>query len=162
MVPMLEPEVLYDGMHSRIRSRAVITESVQALMQALGEHGVDASGVILKTSMALSGKGTGRIDTPEEVAEDTLGALLEATPAQVPGIVFLSGGQTPDQATDNLRAIAQLAKSKNAPWPLTFSFSRALQEEALSMWAGKDENIQAAREIFLARLKKVSKASIGQ
>ncbi|HRH24470.1 MAG TPA: fructose-bisphosphate aldolase class I [Candidatus Paceibacterota bacterium] len=161
MVPMLEPEVLYDGMHSRMRSRAVITEAVSALMQALGEHGVDPSGVILKTSMALSGKGTGRIDSPEDVAEDTLGALLQAVPAVVPGIVFLSGGQTPDQATDNLRAIAQLAKAKNAPWPLTFSFSRALQEEALALWKGKEENVPAARAAFLSRLDKVSKAAAG-
>lgn len=162
MVPMLEPEVLYDGMHSRVRSRAVITDSVKALFIALDEHGVDPSGVILKTSMALSGKGTGKMDAPEEVAEDTLGALLEAVPKGVPGIVFLSGGQTPDQATDNLRAIAKLAREKNAPWPLTFSFSRALQEEALALWAGKEENVGVAREAFMKRLEKVSKAAVGE
>lgn len=161
MVPILEPEVLYDGMHSRVRSRAAITDTVKALMQALGEHGVDSSGVILKTSMAMSGKGTGRIDAPEEVAEDTLGALLEAVPASVPGIVFLSGGQGNDQATDNLRAIVKLAQAKNAPWGLSFSYARALQDEALKVWAGKDENVAAARDAFLARLDKVSKATAG-
>lgn len=162
MVPMLEPEVLYDGMHSRVRARAVITESLSALMQALTEHSVDPSGVIIKTSMALSGKGTGKMDTPEEVAEDTMGALMEAVPKGVPGIVFLSGGQTPDQATDNLRAIARVGTAKNAPWSLSFSFSRALQEEALALWKGKDENVEEARGAFMARLKKVSLASVGE
>lgn len=161
MVPILEPEVLYDGMHSRVRARAVITETLQSLMQALDEHGVDPSGILIKTSMALSGKGTGRIDTPEEVAEDTLGALMEAVPASVPGIVFLSGGQGNDQATDNLRAIAQKAQERNAPWSLTFSFARALQDEALKIWAGKDEHMPKAREAFFARLEKVSKAVQG-
>lgn len=161
MVPILEPEVLYDGTHSRVRSRAVITETMQALVQALGEHGVDPSGVIIKTSMALTGKGTGKIDTPEEVAEDTVAALMEGVPKGVPGIVFLSGGQKPDQAIDNLRAIAKLAKEKGAPWPLTFSYSRALQEEAMKLWDGKEENVEAARAVFLARLEAASKASLG-
>lgn len=162
MVPVLEPEVLYDGMHSRVKSRAVITQTVAAMFTALGEHGVDPGGVILKTSMAMSGKGTGKRDAPEEVAEDTLGALMEAVPKGVPGIVFLSGGQTPDQATDNLRAIARAAKEKNAPWPLTFSYSRAIQEDALAIWKGKEENVAAAREAYLARLTAVSKAAAGE
>ena len=162
MVPILEPEVLYDGAHSRLRCRAVITETLSTLIQALGEHGVDPSGVIIKSSMAMSGKGTGRIDTPEEVAEDTLAALTEAVPTLVPSIVFLSGGQRNDQATDNLRAIAKLAKTKGAPWGLTFSYARALQDEALKVWGGKDENVPAAREVFLARLAKVSQATKGE
>lgn len=161
MVPILEPEVLYDGAHSRVRSRAAITTALKTVMQALDEHGVDRSAVIVKTSMAMSGKGAGRIDAPGEVAEDTLGALLDAVPGDVPGIVFLSGGQTPDQATDNLRAIARAASAKSAPWPLTFSFSRAIQEEALMLWKGKEENVPAAREAFLSRLEKVSQASLG-
>jgi fructose-bisphosphate aldolase class I len=162
MVPILEPEVLYDGMHSRMRSRAVITDALHALVQALGEHGVDQSAVIIKTSMAMSGKGTGKIDTPEEVAEDTLGALTEAVPAVIPGIVFLSGGQGNDQATDNLRAIAKAAKAAGAPWGISFSYARALQDEALKVWGGKDENVAAAREAFLGRLLKVSKATLGE
>lgn len=161
MVPILEPEVLYDGMHSRVRSRAAITQALAAVVTALGEHGVDPSGLIIKTSMAMSGKGTGRIDSPEEVAEDTVGLLLEALPASIGGIVFLSGGQGNDQATDNLRAIAQLAAKKNAPWGLTFSYARALQDEALALWKGKDENVETARSAFLTRLAKVSKASAG-
>ncbi len=158
MVPMLEPEVLLDGNHSRLRAREVITKTMHALVAALEDQAVDLSGVIIKTSMAVSGKDSGRTDTPEEVAEDTLGALMEAVPASIPGIVFLSGGQTPDEATANLAAISKLVKAKNAPWPLTFSYARALQEEAIKVWAGKPENVPAAREVFMARLEKVSNA----
>jgi fructose-bisphosphate aldolase, class I len=161
MVPILEPEVLYEGTHSRMRCREVITETLGTLIKSLDEHAVDLSGVILKSSMAMSGKDTGRIDTPEEVAEDTVGAFLDSVPGHVPGIIFLSGGQGDDQATDNLRAIARLAKEKNVPWNLTFSYSRALQDDALKIWKGKDENVQAAQDAFIARLKKVSDASIG-
>lgn len=158
LVPILEPEVLFDGKHSRQRARAVITETLQTLFSVLDEQAVDRASLILKTSMALSGKETGKTDTPEEVAEDTLAALLESVPRQIAGVVFLSGGQTPDQATNNLRAITARARSVNAPWPLTFSYARALQEEALAAWKGKEENVAAARTAFLARLAKVSDA----
>ncbi len=159
MVPLLEPEVLLDGNHSRLRAREVIEKVLRALIAALEDQAVDLSGVIIKTSMALSGSDSGHEDTPEEVAEDTLGALLAAVPPIVPGVVFLSGGQTPDQATANLAAISKLARQRKAPWPLTFSYARALQEEALAIWIGKPENVPAARDAFLARLKKVSEAS---
>lgn len=158
MVPILEPEVLLEGKHSRIRCRAVLEQVLKVLFDALNEQCADLSGVILKTSMVLSGSESGRPDRPEEVAEDTLGALLAQVPAELGGIIFLSGGQTPDQATDNLRAICARAKEKKAPWPLTFSYARALQEEALVIWKGEDENVPAAREAFLARLKQVSEA----
>jgi fructose-bisphosphate aldolase class I len=161
MVPMLEPEVLLEGNHSRLRAREVITKTMKALIASLEDHVVDISGVIIKTAMAVSGSESGHADTPEEVAEDTLGALMEAVPASIPGIVFLSGGQTPDQATANLRAIAERAKELNAPWRLTFSYARALQEEALEVWQGKPENVPAAREVFLSRLKKVYEAARG-
>lgn len=162
MVPILEPEVLYEGTHSLQRSSGVIKETLTTLMRALEEHGVDASAVIIKSSMALSGKDTGRTDTPEEVAEATLDAFLAAVPRSVPGIIFLSGGQGSDQATDNLRAIALRAQRVGAPWPLTFSFSRALQDDALRVWGGKDEQVKAAREAFLHRLQKVSAAAAGE
>lgn len=158
MVPVLEPEVLLAGKHSRVRARAVMAETFKALFDTLNEQCADISGVILKTSMALSGSGSGRIDTPEEVAEDTVSVLMETVPADLGGIIFLSGGQTPDQATENLAAITKLAREKSAPWPLTFSYARALQEEALEIWKGKDENVPAARAAFLARLEKVARA----
>lgn len=158
LVPILEPEVLLEGKHSRARARAVLTETLGIVFSVLEEHSVDRASIILKTSMALSGSESGKKDTPEEVAEDTLAALMESVPRQVAGIVFLSGGQTPGQATENLAAIARRAKEISAPWPLTFSYSRALQEEALALWKGKEENIAAARAAFLARLAKVSSA----
>ena len=161
MVPIVEPEVLLEGNHSRLRSRQVLEATLIALMDALRDQGVDYSGLILKTSMALSGSETGKIDSPEEVAEDTIGALMKAVPPQVAGIVFLSGGQGDDQATDNLRAIAKKARSVEAPWPLTFSYARALQDEALKVWNGDEANQDAAREVFIARLKKVSEALMG-
>lgn len=161
MVPIVEPEVLLDGSHSRLRAREVIAKTMNALTAALEDQAVDLGGVIIKTSMALSGSTSGRADTPEEVAEDTLGALMESVPASIPGIVFLSGGQTPDQAISNLRAIVKLAREKNAPWPLTFSFARAFQDEALKLWAGKPENVSAARVVLLERLSQASKAALG-
>ncbi|HEX2792558.1 MAG TPA: class I fructose-bisphosphate aldolase [Candidatus Paceibacterota bacterium] len=162
MVPIVEPEVLLEGTHNRLRSRAVLEETLRTLVRALEEQAVDPSGVILKTAMAIAGKDSGRRDTPEEVAEDTIGALMATMPKDMPGIVFLSGGQTPDQATDNLRAIARAAKEKGAPWPLTFSYARALQEEALAVWAGTDDNLEAARALYIERLKKVYLAARGE
>lgn len=158
LVPMLEPEVLLEGSHSRARSRAVLEEVLGTLFSVVEEQSVDRAGVILKTSMALSGSESGKKDTPEEVAEDTIGALMQSVPKQIAGIVFLSGGQTPEEATANLAAITRKAKEMNAPWPLTFSYARALQEEALSIWSGKEENVPAARKAFMERLAKVSAA----
>lgn len=156
MVPMVEPEVLLEGKHSRLRARAVIEQTMRVLFDTLNEQCADLSCLIVKTSMALSGSESGRLDTPEEVAEDTVSALMDTVPADVAGIVFLSGGQTPDQATRNLAAITKLARERHAPWPITFSYARALQEEALSIWKGEDENVPAAREAFLNRLQKVA------
>lgn len=158
MVPIIEPEVLYEGKHSRARARAVLIETLGTLFAVLDEHSVDCTSVILKTAMALSGKESGKKDTPEEVAEDTLTALRESVPSHIAGIVFLSGGQTPNQATENLAAISTRAKEDTMPWPLTFSYARALQEEALEIWKGDEANVPAARAAFLARLQKISAA----
>ncbi|MGD0328362.1 MAG: class I fructose-bisphosphate aldolase [Minisyncoccia bacterium] len=157
LVPVLEPEVLFKGKHSRGRARTVIEETLQTLFSVLEEHGVDRASVVLKTSMALSGDASGKKDTPEEVADDTIAALLKSVPRQIAGVTFLSGGQTPEQATDNLSAICRLSRTNGeTPWTLSFSFARALQEEALSVWRGKEENVPAAREAFLVRLSKLS------
>lgn len=158
MVPMLEPEVLLQGKHGRVRARAVIEQAVGTMFAALREQNADLSGVVLKTSMALSGSESGKKDTPEEVAASTLDALLATVPAEAPGIVFLSGGQSPDEATANLAAITARARAANAPWPLTFSYARALQEEAIRAWGGEDANVEKARAAFLARLRRVSAA----
>lgn len=162
LVPILEPEVLLDGKHSRARARQVLEEVLGTLFAVLEEQSVDRASLILKTAMALTGEGSGKKDTPEEVAEDTVAALMAIVPRQIAGIVFLSGGQTPDQATENLAAITKEAKKVDAPWPLTFSYARALQEEALAVWEGKEENVETARAAFIERLKKVSAAARGE
>lgn len=156
MVPLLEPEVLYDGTHSRLRCREVMEVVLGTTVRQLEEQCADPSMVIIKTSMAMSGKDSKKKDTPEEVAEDTVGALLSAVPKEIGGIVFLSGGQTPEQSIANLSAIMKLAKEKDVPWPVTFSFARTFQEEALDIWGGKDEHVEKAREAFLERLKQAS------
>ncbi|MDD2657315.1 MAG: fructose-bisphosphate aldolase class I [Candidatus Pacebacteria bacterium] len=158
LVPILEPEVLMEGKHSRARARAVIEETMQTVFSVLEEHSVDRASIIVKTSMALSGRESRKRDTPEEVAEETVAALLASVPRQVAGIAFLSGGQTPEQATANLSAITKRAREAGAPWPLTFSYARALQEEALMIWKGNEENVPAARAAFRARLTAVSAA----
>lgn len=158
LVPIVEPDVLWEGRHSRRRACAVIKNVLGTLFSVLDEYAVDRSALILKTAMALSGKESGKRDTPEEIAEDTLAVLQENVPKDVAGVVFLSGGQSPDEATDNLAAIVRAARERGTPWPLTFSYARALQEEALALWKGKEENVPAARAAFLARLVQVSAA----
>ncbi len=157
LVPILEPEVMLEGKHSRKQTRAVLEETLGALFSMLEEYSVDRASLVLKTAMALTGAASSKKDSPEEVAEDTIAALMATVPRQIAGIVFLSGGQTPDQATDNLSAIMKQAKSVDAPWPLTFSYARALQDEALAVWKGKAENVPAARAAFMARLEKLQK-----
>lgn len=156
MVPMVEPEVLLGGAHSRLRSREVLATTLSTLFACLEDQAVDLSAIILKTSMAISGDANDRRDTAEEVAEDTVAVLMETVPRAVPGIVFLSGGQSADQATENLAAIRAKAAAAQAPWPLTFSYARALQDEALTIWQGKEENVEAARAAFIDRLKRVA------
>ncbi len=158
MVPILEPEVLLDGSHSRLRAQEVIDAALHAVFAAMADQAVDRTALLVKTSMALSGSGSSRTDAPDEVAESTLDALKASVPADVPGIVFLSGGQTPEQATENLAAITRRAREAGAPWPLTFSYERALHSEGMDAWKGKDENIPAARAAFLARLSRVTAA----
>ena len=108
--------------------------------------------------MARAGDDSARKDTPEEVAVATVAALMKAVPPTVAGIAFLSGGESPEEATDNLSAIVREAAHKKAPWPLTFSYARALQDEALELWRGMPENVPAARAAFLHRLGLVSAA----
>lgn len=158
MVPMLEPEVLLEGSHSRMRSKTVMTQILKTMFHACEDQAVDLSGLLLKTSMTLSGSESGKVDTPEEVAEDTMEVLMTSVPKQVPGIVFLSGGQGNEQATDNLAAITKRARAASAPWPLTFSYARVLQDEALKTWGGEDSQMKAAQGAFLARLQKVAAA----
>ncbi|XKT75450.1 MAG: class I fructose-bisphosphate aldolase [Patescibacteria group bacterium UBA2103] len=159
IVPILEPEVLLQGNHTRARACEVITETLQAVFKEVVALGVDPEALIIKSSMAVSGSESHCKDRPHDVAEDTLAAFHDSVPEEVPGIVFLSGGQSAAQATENLQAIAS---RKETMWQLTFSYARALQGEALQAWAGKDENIPRAQQIFLKRLELVALARDGR
>ena len=130
------------------------------LFEKLKNADVDLSKLLLKTSMVLPGKESGVTAEPLEVANATLRTLKNSVPIEVPGIVFLSGGQTPDEATNNLNEIVKL--KEDAPWELSFSFARALQGEAMEIWGGKDENVKIAQEAFIKRLGAVSRARKGE
>ena len=160
IVPIVEPEVLLDGNHTTTRSSETLDTTLTILFEKLKLENTDLKNLILKTSMALPGPESGVHALPLEVANATLRALKRAVPPEVPGIVFLSGGQTPDDAIMNLNEIVKL--KGDAPWQLTFSFSRALQQEAMAAWEGKDENVEQAQEVFLKRLEMVSKARKGE
>ena len=160
IVPIVEPEVLLDGNHTTSKCEEVEAKTLKILFEKLKTEGVDITDLILKTSMVLPGKDSGIKAEPLEVAGATLRTLKNSVPAEVSGIVFLSGGQTPDEATNNLNEIEKL--KSDSPRQLSFSYERALQNEAMEAWDGRDENVAKAQEIFYARAKKVSQARKGE
>ena len=148
VVPIVEPEVLIDGHHT-IEHSAQVSESVlKAVFDALHRHGVVLERMLLKPSMVTPGKSHTTQANAEQVAEATLQVFRRVVPAAVPGIVFLSGGQTPEEATANLNAINQRGPQ---PWVLSFSYGRALQEPAQKAWAGTLENGSAAQSAMHKR-----------
>ncbi|MEK7542666.1 MAG: class I fructose-bisphosphate aldolase [Patescibacteria group bacterium] len=149
-VPIVEPEVLLDGDHSIKKAEEVTINTLKTVFDALQKRGVDLQGLILKSSMVLSGKECAEQADAKQVAEATIRALKNSVPVEVAGVVFLSGGQSPQQATENLNEIIKLGPQ---PWPLTFSFSRALQEPVLKTWRGAKANVEAAQQAFLKRLR---------
>ncbi len=160
IAPIVEPEVLLDGNHTTTRCELVETKVLQTLFDKLKSENVDLTKLILKTSMVLPGKDSGVKAEPLEVANATLRTLRNSVPSEVSGIVFLSGGQTADEATNNLNEIIKL--KGDAPWQISFSYERALQGEALETWKGKDENIAEVQKAFYTRAEKVSKARKGE
>lgn len=159
IVPMVEPEVLLDGPHSFSQSEDITEKTLVEVMKQLRRYRVHLPGVILKTSMVLPGSESGQSVPTEEVGSATLRMLHNSVPEELGGIVFLSGGQSPDGATINLNAINSRGEQ---PWGLTFSYARALQGPSLEIWRGKEENIAEARKAFLHRLKMNSLASKGE
>ena len=149
LVPIVEPEVVYDGYYGIEQSAEVTGKILDCLFQKLSDNNVNLKACILKTNMILAGKQLENQSTPEEIGKETAKVLKEHVPESLAGIVFLSGGQTPDQATENLSAIE---KNGPFPWPLTFSFARALQDPALYAWAGDNNNADSARAAFKERL----------
>ncbi len=163
IVPMIEPEVLFSGSHDIVRAEVVTSETLRIIFEALVEQKVDLGGVILKSSMVLAGSANAVQSSPMDVAEATLRTFKNTVPSEVPGIVFLSGGQTPERATENLDAIAEIEKTRSdLPWEFAFSYSRALEEPVLKAWQGKDENIPQAQEALLKRLRLNSLADVGE
>lgn len=159
IVPIVEPEVLMDGDHD-IERHAQVTEAVQhAVFHALHRHHVILELMLLKPNMVLPGKDNRRAG-PEEVAEATLRVLRRTVPAAVPCINFLSGGQGAEEATLNLNAINR--QRGNAPWQLSISYGRALQQPALQAWAGRTENAAATQQALLKRARLNSLARQGE
>jgi len=159
-VPIVEPEVSMKGNHTTTRCAEVTTLVLTAMFNKLKEAGINLDNVILKTNMILPGQDSGVKAEPLEVAEATLRVLKASVPPEILGIVFLSGGQSSEEATVNLNEIVK--RKGDAPWDLSFSFARALQGEALTAWAGKDESVEIAQQALLNRLQKVSKARKGE
>jgi fructose-bisphosphate aldolase class I len=158
IVPIVEPEVLLDGSHTAQRSEQVHEDTLEALFHEIERHGVSLEHVILKASMVVSGKENPTQAPVQEVAERTLRVLKRTVPAALPGVVFLSGGQTDENATAHLDAMNRMG----APWPLTFSYSRALQAVALKAWRGQAGNVGAAQKAFQHRARMCSLAAKGQ
>lgn len=160
IVPMVEPEVLIDGDHDIETCFDVTEATLRSLYNALYEHNVFLEGTILKASMVLAGKDCEEQADVDEVAEATLMCLRAAVPASVPGIVFLSGGQSDELATQHLNAMNQMGPH---PWPLSFSYGRAMQTAALKLWA-KDMvgNFAAAQSLVAQRAKENGLAALGR
>jgi len=162
IVPVVEPEVVGDGEpgdHSIDRCEEVTGETLEAVFKELRLAGVDLSGMLLKPNMVLPGtKCTDKVSV-EEVAHRTVNTLLAHVPAAVPGIAFLSGGQSDEEATAHLSAMNKIG---GLPWRLTFSYGRALQNAALVLWKGRPENVKIAQQAFTHRAHMNSLASLGQ
>jgi len=158
LVPIVEPEVLMDGDHPLERCEEATEAALTHLFGELRRQRVCLEGTVLKPNMVLSGKSCPRQEGMERVAEATLRVLRRTVPAAVPGIAFLSGGQSALLATAHLQALNALGPH---PWRLTFSLSRALQEPALAAWQGKRENVARAQRVFLERARLNAAASRG-
>lgn len=159
IVPIVEPEVLMDGEHDMAQCELVTGAVLQAVFAELLAQGVSYEGMLLKPNMVLPGKDSGQTVSPEEVAEATLRCFRRTVPAAVPGIVFLSGGQSAEEATVRLNAMNALDESP--PWALSFSYGRALQQPVLQAWQGKQGNIPEAQRLFYHRAKCNSAARSG-
>ncbi len=159
LVPIVEPEVLMDGDHSIERCFEVTEATQHAVFAALYEHRVDYEGMVLKPNMVVSGKENARQAGVEEVAEQTLRCLRRTVPGAVPGIVFLSGGQSPEQATAHLNAMNTMGPQ---PWEISFSYGRALQDPALKAWKGEAANVQSGQEALSFRARLNGAARSGQ
>jgi fructose-bisphosphate aldolase class I len=159
IVPIVEPEVLMDGGHSIERCEEVTSSVLQTVFDQLFEHRIDLEGMVLKPNMIISGKKAANRAPPEQVAEATLRVLKRHVPPAVPGIAFLSGGQSSPEATLHL---SLMNKASPLPWSLTFSYGRALQDDALKTWGGQPGNFVAGQKEMAKRAKLNSLATTGR
>jgi fructose-bisphosphate aldolase class I len=158
LVPIVEPEVLMDGDHTIERSFEVTSRTLHAVFTELRDQRVHPEGILLKPNMVLSGYESSEQASHEQVAAETIRCFKRHVPAAVPGIVFLSGGQSDEDATANLNAMNAMGPH---PWQLSFSYGRALQAPALKAWRGKRENVEAAQRAYYHRAKMNSAARTG-
>ena len=161
LVPIVEPEVLMDGDHS-IESCFEATEAtLREVFYQLGQQGVNLEGALLKPNMVLSGKDASNRASADEVAERTITCFKRTVPAAIPGVVFLSGGQSDEEATVNLNAINQLAAKVGVPWEMSFSYGRGLQAAPLKAWGGQAANMEKAKQAYYHGAKVTSAARRG-
>jgi fructose-bisphosphate aldolase class I len=160
LVPICEPEVLMDGEHTIERSLEVTEKVVSGMYTAFKKQGVLLEGTVLKVNMVLSGYEAETQASDNEVAEATLRCLKRCVPAAVPSVLFLSGGQTEQEAARRLNLMNQI-KDATVPWNLSFSFGRALQHSALRKWNGQSENAEAAQAMLLQRSRLAGAATLG-
>lgn len=158
IVPIVEPEVLMDGSHTIERCYEVTKDTLTKVFEELTEHKVDLKGICLKPNMVIDGKECSKKSSSEEIAKMTINCFKETVPSEVPGIVFLSGGQSEIEATENLNEINKIDRT---PWNLSFSYGRALQASALKAWQGNHENEEACSKAFAHRAKMNSLATKG-
>jgi fructose-bisphosphate aldolase class I len=153
LVPIVEPEVLMTGGHTLERSRGITEETLHSVFNHLYTQGVMLEGAILKPNMVLPGLSSPMQESVDEVAAATVQLLLRTVPAAVAGIAFLSGGQTAELASARLHAMNELARTpaSHLPWPLVFSFARAIQQPALEIWQGKQDHVVAAQDALRYR-----------
>jgi fructose-bisphosphate aldolase, class I len=149
IVPIVEPEVLMDGEHDLAACAAATGRALDGLYDQLRQHRVDLAGTLLKVNMVLPGKGSPHQVGDDEIAETTLRVLRDHVPAEVAGIVFLSGGMSDEQATSRLNEINR--RAEGAPWQISFSYGRALQQPSLKAWGGDAANVDAARSALAHR-----------
>jgi fructose-bisphosphate aldolase class I len=150
IVPIVEPEVLMDGTHPIERCREVTAATLRAVFAELAIQRVHLPGIVLKPNMVLPGAGSSRQATIDEVAEQTIATLRDVVPPAVPGIAFLSGGQSSQLATAHLNAMNRRGPH---PWRLTFSYGRALQDPAMQIWGGSEDGLAAGRQAFMVRAR---------
>ena len=156
LVPIVEPEVLMDGVHTIDESFDITSRTLNMVFDQLDEHNVSLQGIVLKPNMILSGYECSYQASIEEVAEKTVNCLSAHVPSEVPGIAFLSGGQSDEDATLHLNEMNKY----ETDWNLTFSYGRALQQSALNAWSGKKENFTDAQEAFIEKAKANSLATV--